>query len=93
MSQTPYTPLTDILCMIISDCNRVHVCATFDVILAQLNEYFSTIQQPSEAIVYGTLDQLLKDRKIYHSGKKRENKFGFHVSFSYVQRPHILTIS
>jgi len=69
-SQCLFTPLPEVLCLIISDCNRVRVCATFDVIMAQLQQHYSTVQQPEETFVYMALENLMKERKIYHSGKK-----------------------
>jgi hypothetical protein len=81
--QAHFTPLSEALCQIISDITRsstqetdllrrLHVGASLDSILDRLQDSYRGLQQPSEHIVYETLGNLMKDRKIYHTGRQKD---------------------
>ena len=69
--QTQFTPLPEALCLIISGLCREGHPADLDGIREGLAKKYEGIQQPSEHIIYETLDCLLKERKIYHTGNKQ----------------------
>ncbi|ELU02255.1 hypothetical protein CAPTEDRAFT_54960, partial [Capitella teleta] len=77
--QAHFTPLPEALCQIISDITRsacedvnllkrLNAGASLDAILDRLQESYRAMQQPSEHIVYETLGNLMKERKIFHTG-------------------------
>lgn len=68
LNQTQFTPLPEALCIIISDLNQARALASFDIIMEKLGETYKGLHQPSEQIVYETLDSLLNERKLYHTG-------------------------
>ena len=71
VAQAQFTPLPEALCMIISDINKGgNIPATFEEILKHLKKKYKNVHQPSEEIVYEALGNLLKERKIYHTGNK-----------------------
>ena len=66
--QAQFTPLPEALCMIISDINKAGCLATFDIILQGLKLTHKGVHQPPEEMVYEGLANLVKERKIYHTG-------------------------
>ena len=62
-------PLPETLCLTISQLCRSHgQPASLDVIIQQLGEAYQEAQQPSEEVIYHTLGNLLKERKVHHHG-------------------------
>ena len=72
VKQAHFTPLPEALCMIIADINKVGCLATFDMILEALSLTHKDVAQPPEEIVYEALSLLMKERKIYHTGRRED---------------------
>ena len=66
--QAQFTPLPEALCMTITDLNRSHTPATFDVIHRVLTYTYRRVHAPSEEIIYETLGSLIREHKIIYSG-------------------------
>ncbi len=68
--QTQFTPLPEALCLIVSELSsHSNKVPTLEAIQEKLQHKFPGMQQPSEQIVYETLDAMMKERKIYHTGQ------------------------
>lgn len=66
--QAQFTPLPEALCLVVSRLNRDSQPATLGAVRDGLWGVYRGIKQPSEEIVYETLESLLKEHKLYHTG-------------------------
>ncbi|CAL1526324.1 unnamed protein product, partial [Lymnaea stagnalis] len=66
--QTQFMPLPDALCSIIMDLNMRRIMATLDVILEKLSQWYKDMTVPTQQLVFDTLANLIKDRKVFHTG-------------------------
>ncbi|KAK7003030.1 storkhead-box protein 1 [Biomphalaria glabrata] len=66
--QTQFMPLPDALCSIIMDLNMRRIVATLDVIYEKLSHWYKDMTVPSQQLVFETLGNLIKDRKVFHTG-------------------------
>ncbi|KAL5018696.1 hypothetical protein ScPMuIL_004418 [Solemya velum] len=71
--QTQFIPLPEALCLIIMDLNTHQVVATLDTIREKLHQYYKEMQAPSDQLIYDTLGNLIRERKVFHTG------FGYFV--------------
>ena len=69
IQQAQFTPLPEALCMTVTDLNRAHTPATFDVIQRVLTYTYRRVHAPSEEIIYETLGSLIREHKIIYSGR------------------------
>lgn len=67
--QTQFMPLSDALCSIIMELNLRHVVATLELIWEKLKVWYKEMTPPPQPMVIETLGNLIRDRKVFHSGK------------------------
>ena len=67
--QTQFIPLPDSLCLIITELNNGSQPATLDSIRARLHRCYSNTNLPSHQLIYDTLGQLIRERKVIHNGQ------------------------
>lgn len=67
--QTQFIPLPEALCLIIMDLNNSQIVATLDTVYERLKHSYQGIHLPSNQLVYDTLGQLIRERKVFHTGK------------------------
>ncbi|GFR79233.1 storkhead-box protein 1 [Elysia marginata] len=65
--QTQFMPLPDAICSVVLDLNTRGVTATLDVILEKLAVWYRHMTVPSQQLVFDSLGQLIKDRKVFHT--------------------------
>ena len=68
--QTQFTPLPEVLCLVISQLNRATSSrfASLEAILQELAHLYHGMQQPSEQLVYQALGSLCSEGNVYHTG-------------------------
>ncbi|XP_050394228.1 uncharacterized protein LOC126812085 isoform X2 [Patella vulgata] len=66
--QTKSVPLTDALCHIIMELNNQRIVATLDTIREKLQCAYQDIQLPSDKQLFDTLGNLIRERKVFHTG-------------------------
>lgn len=66
--QTQFMPLPDAICNVLLDLNTRGLTATLDVILEKLALWYRHMNVPSQQLVFDSLGQLIKDRKVFHTG-------------------------
>ncbi|GFO00321.1 storkhead-box protein 1 [Plakobranchus ocellatus] len=66
--QTQFMPLPDAICSVLLDLNTRGVTATLEVILEKLAMWYRHMNVPSHQLVFDSLGQLIKDRKVFHTG-------------------------
>ncbi|XP_064611920.1 uncharacterized protein LOC135475891 isoform X2 [Liolophura sinensis] len=67
--QTQFIPLPESLCLIIMDLNNNRIIATLDLIRERLAHcYGPDMQLPNDQLIYDTLGQLIRERKVFHTG-------------------------
>nr|KAG5710169.1 hypothetical protein BaRGS_006688 [Batillaria attramentaria] len=65
--QTQFIPLPDSLCLIITELNNAQQAATLDSIRARLQRWYQNTTLPSHQLIYDTLGQLIRERKVFHN--------------------------
>lgn len=69
--QTQFIPLPESLCLIIMDLNNNRIIATLDLIRERLAHcYGPDMQLPNDQLIYDTLGQLIRERKVFHTGEE-----------------------
>ncbi|XP_071953497.1 uncharacterized protein [Antedon mediterranea] len=68
IQQAQFIPLTEVLCLIISELNKRKINANQEVIRGKLSECYNHITLPSMEIIYKSLTHLLNQGKIRHNG-------------------------
>ncbi|XP_045214185.2 uncharacterized protein LOC123564574 isoform X2 [Mercenaria mercenaria] len=66
--QTQFIPLPEALCLIIMDLNNSQIVATLDTVCERLKFGYQGLHLPSNQHVYDTLGQLIRERKVFHTG-------------------------
>ncbi|KAL4240185.1 Storkhead box 1 [Mactra antiquata] len=66
--QTQFIPLPEALCLIIMDLNNNQIVATLDTVCERLKHCYQGLHLPSNQLVYDTLGQLIRERKVFHTG-------------------------
>lgn len=66
--QTQFIPLPDSLCLIITELNNSQQAATLDSIRARLQRWYQNTALPTHQLIYDTLGQLIRERKVFHNG-------------------------
>ena len=68
--QTQFTPLPEVLCLVISKLNRDSStkAASLEAILQELAHRYHGMQQPSEHLVYQALGSLCSEGNVFHTG-------------------------
>lgn len=66
--QTQFIPLPEALCLIIMDLNNSQIVATLDTVCERLKTGYQELHLPSNQHVYDTLGQLIRERKVFHTG-------------------------
>ncbi|XP_072037559.1 uncharacterized protein [Amphiura filiformis] len=69
VQQAQFIPLTEVLCLIISEMNKRKLMATQDTIRSKLGECYNKMPIPSPEIIHKSLTHLLNEKKIEHSGQ------------------------
>jgi hypothetical protein len=73
--QTQFIPLPDSLCLIITELNQANAAsggrqpATLEAVRQRLQRWYSNTSLPSHQLLYDTLGQLIRERKVFHDGK------------------------
>ena len=82
IAQTQFTPLPEVLCLVISQINHRGTSrtrgedartdsagfASLEAILRELSHRYHGVQQPSEQLVYQALGSLCSEGNIFHTG-------------------------
>jgi len=67
--QTQFIPLPEALCLLIMDLNTSRIVATLETVCDRLRECYQGTQLPGNQLVYDTLGQLIRERKVFHNGR------------------------
>ena len=73
--QTQFTPLPEVLCLVISKLTRDSAtrAASLEAILQELAHRYHGMQQPSEHLVYQALGSLCSEGNVFHTGNTFNN--------------------
>ncbi|XP_052791277.1 storkhead-box protein 1-like isoform X2 [Mya arenaria] len=66
--QTQFIPLPEALCLLILDLNNSQIVATLDTVTERLRQRYQGMNLPSNQLMYDTLGQLIRERKVFHTG-------------------------
>ena len=66
--QTQFSPLPEVLCLMVSELEDRKCSTTFDALLDALKLRYKGMHQPGEQIVYESLGALVQEGKLYHTG-------------------------
>ena len=69
VTQTQFSPLPEVLCMIVSELEEQRGSTTFDALMEALKSRYRGMHQPAEQLVYEALGVLVQEHKLYHTGK------------------------
>ena len=75
IQQTQFTPLPEVLCLVISKLTRDSAtrAASLEAILQELAHRYHGMQQPSEHLVYQALGSLCSEGNVFHTGNTFNN--------------------
>ncbi|XP_071498314.1 uncharacterized protein [Diadema antillarum] len=68
IQQAQFIPLTEVLCLLISEMNRRKLVATQDTVRKKLSECYDKMPVPSPEIIHKSLTHLMNEGKILHNG-------------------------
>ena len=68
VQQAQFIPLTEVLCLIISEMNKRKLMANQETIRSKLGECYNKMPIPSPEIIHKSLTHLLNERKVEHNG-------------------------
>ncbi|XP_063969537.1 uncharacterized protein LOC135157540 [Lytechinus pictus] len=74
VQQAQFIPLTEVLCLLISEMNRRKLLATQDTVRKKLSECYDKMPVPSPEIIHKSLTHLMNEGKIVHNG------VGYHIT-------------